>query len=103
MENKIDCFIEMAYSSLNNVFLFAKFVSDSEFFAVQNPQIFKNLSLVDEYTTLWGELEIVNALALCQWEEDGRAKEWGKHWTENYKEQATEAVHELINFMKKIC
>ncbi|MEN5284316.1 hypothetical protein [Serratia marcescens] len=97
--NKKDTILEYAFSSLNNVVSFAKFVSYAENLAQLN-ELFEDEKSRDNYQRIWFELEIINALALSEWEDEGRPVDWKTHWESNYKEDASELMNELMKMLK---
>ena len=44
----------------------------------------------------WFELEILNGLALAEWEEQGRPEDFSARWREGYQREALESVNELL-------
>lgn len=42
----------------------------------QMDKLFENKEIQEGYDQLWFELEIINALAVSQWETEGRPLEW---------------------------
>jgi len=100
MDNRIESFIKRAqncYSSYKN---YAYFVSDSEFFAVQNSEIFSDEKRI-EYDRIWLDLEIINALMLENLD-TCNIKTCEKIWDEKFRRDAREAIAEIIDFVKII-
>ncbi|AUO04151.1 TPA: hypothetical protein ACXJQO_003497 [Serratia marcescens] len=97
--NKKDAIRECAFSSLNNVVSFAKFVSYAEDLAQLN-ELFEDEKSRDNYLRIWFELEIINALALSEWEDEGRPVDWKTQWESSYKEDASELMNELMKMLK---
>nr|WP_314872324.1 hypothetical protein [uncultured Pseudomonas sp.] len=50
----------------------------------------------DAWQALWFELEIVNALALAEWDEQGRPGDWSVRWCEGYQQDAAELARQLL-------
>ncbi|SFI96638.1 MULTISPECIES: hypothetical protein [unclassified Pseudomonas] len=44
----------------------------------------------------WFELEIINGLALAEWEEQGRPEDFSARWREGYQQEAFGLVNELL-------
>lgn len=44
----------------------------------------------------WFELEIINGLALSEWDEEGRPEDFSARWREGYQQEALELVNELL-------
>ncbi|EBP0013995.1 hypothetical protein HX37_25455 [Salmonella enterica] len=84
MENKHE-FIRQARDSLHGLVSFSEFVFHSE-------------NVCDDvwYQDIWFELEILNALALAEWEEDGKPGDWDLKWKQKYQKEASEVMEYLI-------
>ena len=80
-------FIKIAMKSYVNIFHYASFVSGAEYLTQCYPTWF--IDDYDKYTynRIWMEMEIINALALDEWEMDGYPNPWIK-WDSTYKEKA---------------
>lgn len=79
--------------------LFAKFVNMSEdLYRIDD--LFSNEESKEKYQEAWFELEIINALALSEWEEQGRPADWNTQWESKYKMEASDLVSELISTLK---
>lgn len=72
MENNIQNIVKDIYS-------FSSFVSDNEKWTIYS----------DELSSIWNELEIINAIALDEWDKDNRPLNW-KKWKEKYQKNATD-------------
>lgn len=84
--------IEQGERASEDVFAWASFVAETEF-------LWQNSDLVpdaDAWQSLWFELEIVNGLALAEWDEQGRPADWSTTWRENYQQDARELAAELL-------
>jgi hypothetical protein len=99
LTNKKDIICEYGLSSLNNIASFARFVSYAEDLS-QLDELFENESSKDNYQQIWFELEIVNALALSEWENEGRPSDWQTRWESDYKQDASELMNELLRTLK---
>lgn len=97
--SKKDIICEYAQNSLNDVASFAKFVSYAEEF-VQSNELFKNEESKESYQQIWFELEIINALALSEWESAGRPENWQTCWELAYKQDASHVMAELLNTLQ---
>ncbi|CAM3409014.1 hypothetical protein L6393_004883 [Escherichia coli] len=97
--SKKDIICEYAQNSLNDVASFAKFVSYAEEF-VQSNELFKNEESKESYQQIWFELEIINALALSEWESAGRPENWQTRWELAYKQDASHVMAELLNTLQ---
>lgn len=84
-------------TALNSIFNFAEFVAETEFFADK-----VDVKLQEQYDRAWFEMELVNSLALAEWEQNGRPKEWGVVWKEKYKNDARETLCEFLAVVKKM-
>ncbi|KHG72019.1 hypothetical protein [Escherichia coli] len=97
--SKKDIICEYAQNSLNDVASFAKFVSYAEEL-VQSNELFKNEESKESYQQIWFELEIINALALSEWESAGRPENWQTRWELAYKQDASHVMAELLNTLR---
>ncbi|MBK4717204.1 MULTISPECIES: hypothetical protein [Tenebrionibacter/Tenebrionicola group] len=93
--NKKNAICKYALSSLNDVVSFAKFVSYAEDLPQVN-ELFENEESRENYQQIWFELEILNALALSEWENEGRPADWQSRWETDYKHDAYEIVTNLL-------
>ena len=87
-----------ALQSAANLFAFAEFTKHSE-------------TLIDDcndavalmrYRKAWFELEIINSVALEEWESDGRPSAWDTKWNEKYRKDAHEVIQQLLNVAKAL-
>lgn len=75
-----------------DLFAWSAFVSRTEF-------LWQDGSLVkdaDAWQRVWFEMEIINGLALAEWEDQGRPAQWSSCWAGSYQEQARELAGELV-------
>ena len=75
-----------------DLFAWASFVAHTEF-------LWQDSALVtdtDAWQSLWFELEIVNGLALAEWDEQGRPVHGLASWRENYQQEARSLATELL-------
>ena len=86
--------------SISSLFEYVIFVNDLEFFAEQNFDIFDKNDMISQYNSLWLELEILNSLALSEWEEDGKPKDFSKKWVKKYQTEVKELVNKLLCLLK---
>lgn len=86
----------LGQQATQGLFAWSGFVSRTEF-------LWQDGSLVkdaDAWQRVWFEMEIVNGLALAEWEDQGRPGEWSSRWAEAYKAQAEELVGELVALIR---
>ncbi len=84
--------IALAECAAEDGFNFANFVAQTEF-------LWQDSALVmdaDAWQRQWFELEIVNGLALAEWDEQGRPDGGSASWGENYQQDARELVAGLL-------
>ena len=98
-KNKKNIICEYALSSINDVASFARFVSYAEDLAQLN-ELFESEQNKIDYQKIWFELEIINALALSEWESEGRPDDWQSRWESDYKSDASELMNELLGLLK---
>ncbi|QGU89249.1 hypothetical protein GN242_19400 [Erwinia sorbitola] len=87
------------YQSLNDLVSFARFVSYAEYLD-RISELFEDEKSKAEYHQLWFELEIINACALSEWEQEGKPTDWQKRWESDYKQDASELMSELLSILK---
>lgn len=78
-----------------DLFAWSSFVARTEF-------LWQDSSLVKDsaaWQRIWFELEIVNGLALAQWEDEGRPEDWSSRWREAYQQEAAMLAAELLALM----
>ena len=90
---------EYAAHALENITAFAWFVSYAEVLT-QSDTLFEGDNHKAEYQQVWFELEILNALALSQWEEDGCPVNWKAQWDSDYKHDAAHLTKTLLNLLQ---
>ena len=74
-----------------------------ESFAEQNAYAFFTQDLLDRGQEKWSELEVHNAVALCEWEDSGHTKKFATTvWVVRYKTNAEKKVKELINLILEV-
>lgn len=84
--------IELGERASEDVFSWASFVAQTEFLCQDSALV----PDADAWQSLWFELEIVNGLALAEWDEQGRPADWSATWCENYQQDARELATELL-------
>ena len=87
--------ILLAEQATEDLFRWSRFVAHTEF-------LWQDITLVtdaDAWQRQWFALEIVNGLALSEWEEDGRPNDWSARWREGYQQEAVELVNELLGLL----
>lgn len=83
---------ELGAKAAQSVFAWCEFVAHTEF-------LWQDTTLVADaaaWQRQWFELEIVNGLALAEWEEAGRPGQWTARWREAYQQDAIELVTALL-------
>ncbi|MFP5425095.1 MAG: hypothetical protein ACLGJA_04505 [Gammaproteobacteria bacterium] len=87
--------LTLARQADEDVFSWASFVAQTEF-------LWQDTTLVPDacaWQALWFELEIVNALALAEWDEHGRPVDWADCWREGYKQQVQGLLAALLKLI----
>lgn len=87
-----------ALKSLGDMASFAGFVSYAENLT-QIDELFESQQAKECYEKIWFELEIINALALSQWETEGCPLNWKSQWESGYKQDASDVLAELLTFL----
>ena len=76
----------------DNLFAWAAFVAQTEF-------LWQDTALVAdaiEWQRLWFELEIINGLALSQWDDQGKPVDWSYSWNKDYQQEAVALATDLL-------
>ncbi|MFK3818310.1 hypothetical protein ACI2KG_17180 [Pseudomonas sp. NPDC089407] len=85
----------LAQEAPQNLMSWSHFVAQTEF-VWQNPNL---VSDAEGGQVLWFEMEIVNGLALAEWEEDGSPEDWSYRWREGYELDAQGLIAELLKLV----
>ena len=93
----LNTFSSQALSALENIFSFSEFTKRAELL-FDHEKI--DSEFIKHYKAAWFELEIVNSVALEEWESDGRPKNWIEKWEGKYKAEAADVVRQLINVVE---
>lgn len=75
-----------------DLFAWSAFVAQTEF-------LWQDTALVKDavaWQRLWFELEIINGLALAQWDDQGRPDDWSCDWNSDYRQEAAALATELV-------
>lgn len=94
MDNKAQL-IRLAEQASDDLFCWSRFVAHTEF-------LWHDTTLVTDaagWQRQWFELEIVNGLALSEWEEQGKPEDWSAQWQERYQQEAFGLVSELLGLL----
>ncbi|MBX8529297.1 hypothetical protein K5D32_06475 [Pseudomonas cichorii] len=87
--------IEQAKQASETLFTWADFVAHTEFLWQDNTLI----EDAEAWQRQWFELEILNGLALAEWEEQGRPADWSAAWRNTYQQGARELAAELLTLI----
>ena len=87
---------EWGAAAPRDLFAWAQFVAQTETLWQDDALV----SDADAWQSLWFELEIVNGLALAEWEDQGRPGDWSACWQENYQPDATALAAELLALLR---
>lgn len=87
--------ISLARGAHKDLKSWSSFVAVTEF-------VWQNTTLVSDaarWESIWFEMEIVNALALAEWEEQGSPLDWHERWCEGYQADAQALLSELTRLI----
>ena len=87
--------MKQAERASENLFTWADFVAQTEFLWQDNTL----MEDAEAWQRQWFELEILNGLALAEWEEQGRPADWSAVWSSTYQQDARELVAELMTLI----
>lgn len=89
----------MAERAILDHISFSQFVKQSENFGRRDGGLFDN-NKSSEFDKIWFELEIVNSLALSNWEDEGCPADWVKQWNGLYKNDARELIDKVLLLLR---
>ncbi|MCS3507371.1 hypothetical protein [Achromobacter sp. JUb104] len=92
-------FIELARWAAGDLKRFSYFVQLAENYGIHSDLLTVNVD-AEKYEKIWFEMEIVNAVALSEWEIDGKPDEWGGRWVSEFQRDAVEVTENLIDFLE---
>jgi len=92
-------FVELARRATSDLKRFSYFVQLAENYGTHPDLMAFNLD-AERYEKIWFEMEVVNAIALSEWEIDGKPDEWGDRWASEFQRDAVEVTENLINFLE---
>ncbi|WP_260441037.1 hypothetical protein [Pseudomonas putida] len=87
--------VALARGAHKDLKAWSSFVAVTEF-------VWQNTTLVSDaarWESIWFEMEIVNALALSEWEEQGSPLDWHERWCEGYQPDAQALLSELTRLI----
>ena len=105
MENKLaTSIISNINKSPESLYEYAVLVNDLEFFYEQYSKLFKSNDIKNEFKKIWSDMEILNANALCEWEEIGRPsnEDFSSIWQCKYKSDAKELANKILLIIKSV-
>ncbi len=83
----------LADKSLSNHHEFSKFVNFAESLKDANvSKSFFDTTQQKVFDSIWFELEIINALALDEWECAGKPPNWQCEWDAKFKEECSQVI-----------
>ena len=85
----------LAQEAPQELMSWSQFVTQTEF-VWQNPNL---VSDAEGCQTLWFEMEIVNALALAEWEEEGAPQDLSYRWRDGYQHDAQGLTAKLVQLL----
>ncbi|MDD2064486.1 hypothetical protein [Pseudomonas sp. 25571] len=84
--------VVLAKEAPQDLMSWSRFVAQTEF-AWQYPLVVAD---ADGWQALWFEMEILNGLALAEWEDEGSPHDWSYRWQDAYEQDAQRLVSELL-------
>ncbi|WP_235200025.1 hypothetical protein [Pseudomonas monteilii] len=85
----------LAQDAPQDLMSWSHFVARTEF-VWQKPNL---VSDAEGWQAIWFDMEIVNALALAEWEEGGSPQDWSYSWREGYQIDAEGLIGELLQLL----
>ncbi|EPJ8755049.1 hypothetical protein SBH91_002136 [Pseudomonas putida] len=89
--------VVLAQEAHQDLMRWSSFVAQTEFIW-QHPMV---VSDADGWQSIWFEMEILNGLALAEWEDQGAPRDWSYRWSEAYEQEAQSLVSELLPLLIK--
>ena len=93
----VSALIALAQEAPQDLMRWSSFVARTEF-------VWQDTTLVSDaegWQSLWFEMEIVNGLALAEWEEDGSPQDWSCRWREGYEQDARGLIEPLLQLFTR--
>ncbi len=87
--------IALGQQAPQGLFGWSDFVAQTEFLW-QDTTLIPNAAA---WQRQWFELEIINGLALAEWDEAGRPQDWSARWQEVHQQEAGELVQALLKLL----
>lgn len=78
-----------------DVFAWAAFVAQTEFLWQDTASVKDAVA----WQRTWFELEMLNGLALAQWEDEGKPINWSCRWNIGYRQEAAALANELLELL----
>ncbi|MCJ7956982.1 MAG: hypothetical protein MUW57_10670 [Pseudomonas sp.] len=78
-----------------DVFAWAAFVAQTEFLWQDTASVKDAVA----WQRIWFELEILNGLALSQWEDEAKPVNWSYRWNTDYRQEAAGLANELLELL----
>lgn len=75
-----------------------QFVTDTGF----HWQHSADLAALEAWQTLWLEMEVLNGLALADWEDQGRPADWSQCWRDQYQKEALALVSDFALLLEQL-
>lgn len=85
-------FQKLGERASEDVFAWAAFVAQTEFLWQDEASVQDAVA----WQRIWLELEILNGLALAQWEDEGKPINWSCRWNTEYRLEAAALANELL-------
>jgi len=93
----VSALIVLAQEAPQDLMRWSSFVAQTEF-------VWQDTTLVSDaegWQSLWFEMEIVNGLALAEWEEEGSPQDWSHRWCEGYEQDARGLIDQLLQLLAR--
>lgn len=87
----------LAQEAHQDLMRWSSFVAQTEF-VWQHSMV---VSDADGWQSIWFEMEIINGLALAEWEDEGAPRDGSYRWSEAYEHEAQSLVSELLPLLIK--
>lgn len=87
----------LAEHATQDIFLWSHFVASTEYLWQDTARVTDAAA----WQRQWFELEILNGLALAEWDEAGRPQDWSARWREGYRQEAGELLEGLLGLLAR--